>query len=744
MVYKNTTTEEIIKKVVSNFETDLNYFKIHTGKIEIYEKEEGKFYLSSYDRDEGEKLIYNQKTEKGAPEEIIRQLALYYFIDELGYPKERVMIEKSVSFGREVKKKKADIVIFQEDLVTPWLVSEIKAIGQKNNFQQFKSYVNGEGSPIGVISNGEELFAFVRPYPKEFESLADSVPSFENYEKVKGSKNPLEELLKIVDEKDYTLEELKNDNLKNTPDLKKVITRLEELVLANSGVEVFSEIFKLIYAKLYDEWENETGEASKLRFKKYYHPETTKKEIEKLFEESKKEWKGIFDKTETLKLSTNHLQICVKSFEKIQLFDSNLRIIDEAFEYLVPEVAKSKKGQYFTPRVVIDMCIMMLNPDNKEYILDPSCGSAGFLVHSMKYIWEKHGLSNYQARSRYASRHIWGIDFDEKSTKIAKAIMLIAGDGKSHIYRENTLDFKNWSTGLVDDLSKEDLVEKGNKNLNFDVILANPPFAGEINEQDLIRQYNDILQTKTSKVGIKNTEAKKVLDETQLSELKEYVKEFTQDVQYGDYEEYKATTKEAVVSYIKENFDIPDGNINRVFDISATTKQAEDYKKISRHILFIQRILDMLKEGGRTAIVLPQGVFNNGGDKYIRDYFFDKARVLAVVGLCSGSFQPHTGVQTSVIFLRKLTESQKRDSVYLDNYEIPFFASKIPFKNSSGDYLFLKDENNQDIKAEENKFPYAIGDKIYETDLFVIADAFQKWGKEQFQNGDDIFDFLEA
>jgi len=743
MNYKNVTSEKIIKKVVINFETDLNYFKSHINKIEIYKKEEGKFYLTSYDKDENEKLVFNEKTGKGAPEEIIRQLALYYFIDELGYPKERVEIEKSVSFGREVKKKKADIVIYQEDLTTPWLVSEIKAIGQKNNFQQFKSYVNGEGSPIGVISNGEELFAFVRPYPKEFESLADSVPSFENYEKVKASKNPLDELLKIVDEKDYTIEELKEDNRKNSPDLKKVITRLEELVLANSGVEVFSEIFKLIYAKLYDEWENETGESSKLRFRKYYHPETTKREIEKLFEESKKEWKGIFDINDELKLSTNHLQICVKSFEKIQLFDSNLRIIDEAFEYLVPEVAKSKKGQYFTPRVVIDMCIMMLNPHNKEYILDPSCGSAGFLVHSMKYIWEKYNLSNFQAKSRYASRYIWGIDFDEKSTKIAKAIMLIAGDGRSHVYRENTLDFKNWKTQLVDDLSKEDLVEKGNKNLHFDVILANPPFAGEINEQDLIRQYNDILQTKTSKVGIKTAQAKKVLDKTQLSELREYVKEFTQDVQYGDFKEYETATRTAVVSYIKDNFEIPEGNISEVFDVSATVKQAEDYQKISRHILFIQRILDMLKEGGRTAIVLPQGVFNNGGDKYIRDYLFDKARVLAVVGLHPGSFQPHAGVQTSVLFLRKLTEVQKRDSEYLENYEIPFFASKIPFKNSSGDYLFLKDENGQDIKSEEQNFPYGKGDKIYETDLFVIADAFKKWGKEQLDSGDEVFDFLE-
>ncbi|MCF7812551.1 N-6 DNA methylase [Candidatus Gracilibacteria bacterium] len=743
MIYKNSTTEEIIKKVVSNFETDLNYFKDQTEHLNIYEKGTGKYYLTSYDRDGNEKQIYNEQTKKGSPEEIIRQLLLFYLIDELGYPKERVEIEKTVSFGREVKKKKADVVIYGEDLTTPWLVAEVKAIGEKNNFQQFKSYVNGEGSPIGVITNGEELFAFLRPYPREFESLADSIPSFENYEQVKNSDNPLDELLKVVEEKDYTLEELKEDNKKNTPDLKKVITRLEELVLANSGAEVFSEIFKLIYAKLYDEWENETGESHKLRFRKYYHADTTQKEIEKLFEESKKEWKEIFDETEKIKLSPNHLQICVKSFEKIQLFDSNLRIIDEAFEYLVPEVAKSKKGQYFTPRVVIDMCVMMLNPSNKEYVLDPSCGSAGFLVHTMKYIWGKYNLSNFQAKSRYATRYIWGIDFDERSTKISKAIMLIAGDGKSHVYRENSLDFKNWKAALVDDLKKEELIESGNKQLNFDVILANPPFAGEINEQDLIRQYNDILHTKTSKVGIQKKEAKEVLKDEQVAELQEYVKEFTQDVQYGDFEEYRIQTKSAVIEYLNENFNLTEDEAESLFDISAVSKQASDYQKISRHILFIQRIIDMLKEGGRAGIVLPQGIFNNSGEKYIRDYLFDKARILAVVGLHANSFKPHTGTKTSVLFVRKLTEEQKRNTNYLENYEIPFFTSKIGFKNNSGDYVFLQDENGQDIKAEESKFPYFAGDKIYQTDLFVIAEAFQKWGFEQYKKGDKFFDFLE-
>ena len=278
---------------------------------------------------------------------------------------------------------------------------------------------------------------------------------------------------------------------------------------------------------------------------------------------------------------------------------------------------------------------------------------------------KKNNITKYAPRSIYAKRYLYGIDFDEKSAKISKAIMLIAGDGKTHIYKENSLEFYNWSDKIKSDLTAEDkLLNKDGKTLNFDIVLANPPFAGEIQEQELIKKYDDILGKK-------------------------------------------------------------------------------DKNKISRHILFIQRILDMLKEGGRCAIVLPQGIFNNTNEKYIREFLFSKARILAVVGLHQNSFKPHTGTKTSVIFLRKLTEEQKRNVKYLKNYEIPFFTSKISFKNNSGDYEFLKDENGKEILSKEEKFPYSVGNPIYKTDLFVIAKIFEKFGLEQLKNGDKFFDFLE-
>src|SRR5205823_1456133 len=138
--------------------------------------------------------------------------------------------------------------------------------------------------------------------------------------------------------------------------------------------------------------------------------------------------------------------VCVSFLQDIALFNSNLQIIDEAFEYLVTQVAKGSKGQYFTPRHVIDMCVKMLNPKSYEYMIDTAAGSCGFTVHTIFWVWggemTVQGPSREQAE--YAADMVFGIDFDARSVKIAKALNLIAGDGRNNVYRLNTLDPRNW------------------------------------------------------------------------------------------------------------------------------------------------------------------------------------------------------------------------------------------------------------------------------------------------------------
>jgi len=395
---------EIIAKIIPNIETELTLLQSHIQKLNLYEKEKGKWYIKSHDSKGNEKLVLNEEKVKSAPEEIVRQLFLFELTDIYGYPKNRIKTEESVSFGRE--KKRADIVVYQEDNITPWIIVEVKAPNQKMNLQQLKSYLNAEGSPIGVGINGKEKAILYRPYPKQFEDNLPDIPTETEYQEIKNAINPAIEVSDIILNRKWTVKELEEKN-KEGYNLRGIIEVLEELVLANSGADSFTEIFKLIYAKLYDEFEAKNRKGERLKFRKYKDSKTTFKVISKLFENARDEWKEIFEKSDKIKLSPEHLSVCVGELQNIKLFGADLRIVDEAFEYLVPDVSKSKKGQYFTPRVIIDACVRILNPSRKEHVIDPACGSAGFLVHAMEYVWKKYNMNDYQTKSRYAGRYLF-------------------------------------------------------------------------------------------------------------------------------------------------------------------------------------------------------------------------------------------------------------------------------------------------------------------------------------------------
>ncbi len=594
----------VITKIFPNTDQNLSLFtknELDSLEKEIYLKDD-KYYLKSNSKGEQEKLILSDK--KSAPEEIVRQLYLKRLITQYKYPKELIDIELIVNFGRE--KKRADIIVYKDDRITPYILVEVKAPSMKNDAKQLKSYLNAEGALIGVAINGQTDEVIYRPYPKDFSTLPD-IPEYR-------------ETPEDVFNKKYTYSELKEPK-----QLKQVIQNLEDLVLANSGFDSFDEIFKIIYAKLYDEVSGRNDKDYILEFRARQDPIITKQSIDKLFKQAKDEWRDIFDESDKIKLTATHLANIIADLQEYKLLGSNLQIIDDAFEYLIPDVAKGKKGQYFTPRHVIDMCIKMLNPKKDEFIIDTACGSGGFLIHSMVHIKPRN-------LSEYASRHLWGIDFDERSSKISKAMMLIAGDGKSHIFKENSLDSSSWGGDIKSQLNRERLADENFKYFNFDILLANPPFAGEVSEKHILAEYPNVVKDKA--------------------------------------------------------------------------------KKISRHLLFIERNLNFVKDGGRLAIVLPQGVFNNTSEKYIRDFLADKARILAVVGLDSNTFKPHTGTKTSVIFLQKWhSELNPRKN----DYPIFFAVSEKSGKDNSGEYIYKEVD----------------GERVLQHDLFEIAEEFVKWTKRE-------------
>lgn len=263
----------------------------------------------------------------------------------------------------------------------------------------------------------------------------------------------------------WTLDDLEARNrlVVERTSLKDIILDMEDLVLANAGVDAFDEVFKLIFAKLYDEWNAARGGKTK-RYLEFRVGARTAKEtydaVSDLLRRAAGTWPGVFDTGATIDLEPDHLKVCASFLEDVKLFNSNLSVIDEAFEYLSIQAAKGEKGQYFTPRHVIDMAIRMLNPTVDEFLIDSAAGSCGFTVHAMFHVWgdvlTAKGPEKWQ--SEYASTHVYAIDFDRRATKIARALNLIAGDGRTNVYRANSLDPKSWSdevrVGLKDRLRR--------------------------------------------------------------------------------------------------------------------------------------------------------------------------------------------------------------------------------------------------------------------------------------------------
>ena len=453
------------------------------------------------------KCLVRNKDIQIKPEEAIRQLYLKVLCDRYQYPVNRLAVEYPVHFGREVKK--ADIVILDKDRVdTAYIIVEVKKPKLKDGKNQLRSYCNATGAPMSVWTNGEQISYYQRKDPNYFNDISD-IPNVHHT------------LADILNEK-FTLDDLvSHDKLKEQrKSLKTLIEEMEDEVLANAGVDVFEEVFKLIFTKLYDEWYSGQGNRRskrQLEFRNTGQTETDLRDkIQNLFEKAKGKWEGVFSEDSKITLTPSHLAVCVSSLEDVKLFNSNLDVVDEAFEYLINQSSKGEKGQYFTPRYVIDMCVKMLNPQEEEYIIDTAAGSSGFPVHTIFYVWqqilEDEGIETSHLFSvedkpprcdEYVQEKVFAIDFDEKAVRVARTLNLIAGDGQTNVLHLNTLDYERWDERIQDETWQDIYFEgfkrlrklrpKGNKDyreFQFDILMANPPFAGDIKESRIISRYD--------------------------------------------------------------------------------------------------------------------------------------------------------------------------------------------------------------------------------------------------------------
>jgi type I restriction enzyme M protein len=626
--------------------------------------------ITSKEDKKGQTVFYvtclvRKKEIKLTPEEVVRQLFLNKLNQEFAYPFERMELEYGVTFGTE--KKRADICIFDKDRPTvPYILVELKKPKLKDGKEQLKSYCNATGAPMGVWTNGEQISHWHRKDPNYFEDIPNIPKATEKLSDVLSLRWTIADLVK----QDKLVNERKS--------LKNLILEMEDEVLANAGVDVFEEMFKLIFTKLYDEMAGGRDPKRHLVFKNYGDTESElKAKIQALFDDAKKKWEGVFADSAKIELTPSHLSVCVASLEGVKLFNSNLDVVDEAFEYLINKSSKGEKGQYFTPRYVIDMCVKMLNPQEHETIIDTASGSCGFPVHTIFHVWEQimkeegltrsHLFTTEKKPARcetYVQDKVFAIDFDEKAVRVSRTLNLIAGDGQTNVLHLNTLDYERWDEKTNDEawldiygtgwkgLRKLRTTKGQNRDFEFDVLMANPPFAGDIKETRILSKYE---------LGKK---------------------------------------------------------LNSKYE-----------KAVGRDILFIERNLNFLKSGGRMAVVLPQGRFNNSSDERIRAYIAEHCRILGVVGLHGNVFKPHTGTKTSVLLVQKWDDQL---CPKVDDYPIFFATMQAPSKDNSGDKIFVQKEDGLSLLDNH-------GHLIVKHDLFNhdgltqdgIAEAFIEFAKKE-------------
>lgn len=431
----------------------------------------------------------------------------------------------------------------------------------------------------------------------------------------------------------------KEDNL-----LKK-FEEIHDYIYANDGLspqQTLEEFVKILFIKIFDE--NEHLNQFSIASEEWNNLKTGKKSpaiinrIATLFEKTKQTYQDIFDADDRIKISPIALGFTINKLQNISLLHSSQDAKGLAFQKFLSHHEKDGRGQFFTPEPVIDFCVEMMQPKPYETIIDPACGSGGFLMSALKYLQNNYADLD---TNQVVAKNLYGSDINKSIARIAKMKLLLEANGKTNVLCTNSLE----------DLDSFKLTLS--KTEGFDLVLANPPFGAKITNSNLLSKFD---------LGYKWKN------------------------QTDEFHKTKAV-----------------------------------YPNQNAEILFIERCLQLLKEGGRMAIVLPNGNFENPSLEYLRYYIKLKAKILAVVNLPQETFIPFgTGVKTSLLFLEKDTPNQIR------KYPI-FFGrvTKLGYQgNKNGTPQYQKDKYGQVLKNN-------LGEPILDEDFSDIVTAFKDFQKGQ-------------
>jgi type I restriction enzyme M protein len=534
----------------------------------------------------------SKKPVKGTPEEIeATQVFSRRLVEEYNYPVKHIQTRpqfrvKDTPSSNENKGYPIDIAVFNNDIRTYdnlFMVVECKRKTRNEGLQQLKIYMRLSSAQLGVWFNGKEHAYIQKILDKNGNTKWRELPNIPKYGQ------------RIEDIGMY-----KRKDLQPPSDLKVVFRDIRNhLAGMSTGVtrdQAFAqEIMNILFCKIYDETNTAPDDEVTVRAGVNEPAEQVRERLVKYFgEKVKKEYSDVFEESDDIRLDAASVVYVVGELQNYCIKDADRDAIGDAFEVFVSDTFRGEEGKFFTPRNVVKMMIEIIDPQVGEKIIDPACGSGGFLIVAMAHIWKKledeGKKKNWdiatltKKKADTASKFLYGIDKDDFLTKVTKAYMALMGDGRGGIFCDNSLKSKSeWKPEI------QNKIELG----KFDVLVTNPPFGSKIKvEGDILSPYD-------------------------------LAKVWKKDDKTGEWQ---------ITSKIR--------------------------KKQPPQILFIERSLKLLRDGGRMAIVLPESLFGNPSYGYVVEYLKQNSRFLGLVSMPEELFQPDTHAKACVAFVQKNKPTQ--------------------------------------------------------------------------------------
>lgn len=413
-----------------------------------------------------------KRVDLSKPEEAVRQAYEKILHHDLGYPKACIDINVSIPMGRQTKF--SDIVVY-DDAESRNIIGivETKAPGETNGKGQLESYMSATSTcRWGVWTNGDELEFRTRDMQsgKIAHNPSFAAPRYgvldariERYSDLRPASN-LKWTFRLINNRLYA-----NTNLARTE---------------KQG----AEMVRLIFCKLFDEYAIRRNDgAPAFQVRQGESEKDTRKRINELWKQTKQGHLGepIFNQSENIEIDDYSLQLIVGSIQGHSLLRTNRDIVGDAFEVFSERQFAGEKGQFFTPRAVVKMIVEMIQPAAGEKVVDPACGSGGFLIAALGHITQ--GVDDDEEKKRIAEHCLYGIDKDNDLAKICKAHMSIIGDGKSNIVTADSLKDPraHWDDHARSKFLQDDAL------MQFDALITNPPFGStiKVEQERVLRQF---------------------------------------------------------------------------------------------------------------------------------------------------------------------------------------------------------------------------------------------------------------